>query len=151
MALDSSSNMLEDLTVISQSDTTKSCFPRPGNNVKKKYMLKDLQKVREILKDVDLSLTLFIDDSPEKNLLNDEFSAIHPQTWTHDLNDKFLMNTMLPWLANVFSSNLSMAKYVHNHPLAGCPDPIEFRSIALAQNIIIGCSQKWNTKVGKFH
>ena len=95
-------------------------------------MLKDLQKVKEILKDIDLSLTLLIDDSPEKNLLNDEFSAIHPQTWTGDLNDKFLMNTMLPWLKNMFSSNLSVAEYVRNHFLAGCPDPTEFRSTILA-------------------
>ena len=151
VALGSSPSTLEDLTVMSQSDSTESSFPRPGNNVEKKYMLKDLQKVREILKDVDLSLTLLIDDSPKKNLLNDEFNVIHPQMWTRDLNDKFLMNTMLLWLENMFSSNLSMAKYVRNHPLAGCPNPTEFRSTTLAQNIVIGCSRKWNTKIGKFH
>ena len=150
MALGSSPGTLEDLTIMSQSDITESSFPRPGNNVEK-YMLKDLQKVKEILKDVDLSLTSLIDNNPKKNLLNYEFSAIHPQTWTRDLNDKFLMNTMLPWLENMFSSNLSVAEYVRNHSLAGCPDPTEFRSTALAQNIVIGCSRKWNTKVEKFH
>ena len=118
VAFGSSLGTLEDLTVMLQPDTMESSFPRSWNNVEKKYMLKDLQKVREILKQVDLSLKLLIDDSPKKNLLNNEFTTIHPQMWIGDLKDKFLMNTMLPWLENIFSSNLSVAEYVRNHPLA---------------------------------
>ena len=58
-------------------------------------MLKELKKVQSGLEHVDLAMTLLIDDSPEKNLLNNEFSAIHPLSWTGDLTDKFLMTTLL--------------------------------------------------------
>lgn len=142
---------IAELEVMSQSDVTESSFPRPGNNIEKKYMLKDLKKVRNFLDHVDLDLTLLIDDSPEKNLLNDEFSAIHPESWAGDLKDKFLMTIMLPWLENMFSSNLPVAEFVRNNPLVGCVDPARFRLSDLAQNIITGCSKKWDSTRGAFN
>ena len=97
---------LSNVVVMSQSDVTMSTYLRGGEKVRKKYMLKELKKVQSGLEHIDLGMTLLIDDSPEKNLLNNEFSEIHPLSWTGDLMDKFLMTTLLPWLENMFSSNL---------------------------------------------
>lgn len=111
-------------------------------------MLKDLRDITNTLDDADLLYTLLIDDSPQKNLLNDEFSAIHPITWTPDMLDTFLTSTMLPWLEDMFSSKLCVADFVHSHILAGCQSSGEFKSTLLARNIVIGCSKKWDPTHG---
>ena len=110
---------LSNVVVMSQSDVTMSTYPRGGEKAGKKYMLKELKKVQSGLEHVDLAMTLLIDDSLEENLLNNEFSAIHPLSWTGDLTDKFLMTTLLPWLENMFSSNLYIPEYVRDNPLGG--------------------------------
>ena len=141
---------LSNVVVMSQSDVTMSTYPRGREKVGKKYMLKELKKVQSGLEHVDLAMTLFIDDSPEKNLLNNEFSAIHPLSWTGDLTDKFLMTTLLPWLENMFSSNLYVPEYVRDNPLGGCLRPSGIRSTALANNIVLGCYKEWNSVMGSF-
>ena len=108
---------LLNVVVMSQSDVMMSTYPRGGEKAGKKYMLKELKKVQSGLEHVDLAMTLLIDDSLEKNLLNNEFSAIHPLSWTCDLTDKFLMTTLLPWLENMFSSNLYCLNMFETIPL----------------------------------
>ena len=81
---------LSNVVVMSQFDVTMSTYSRGGEMAGKKYMLKELKKVQSALEHVHLAMTFLIDNSPEKNLLNNEFSAIHHLSWTCDLMDKFL-------------------------------------------------------------
>ena len=85
-----------------EKDTLKSCFitmSKPD----KPYMLKNLVVVlhclREEFKAHDI---LLIDDSLEKNLLNDPYSNVHPRTWSGMNNDNFLTVVLWPWLECLF-------------------------------------------------
>lgn len=147
-ALGSSTVKPDDFIVWSQVETTKSTFPRP-DNPSKRYMLKDLSKLAAHHDHVDLDITLLIDDSPEKNLLNGEFNAIHPPPWTGDMADQFLTTVLKPWLTDMFSSGAYVAEFVQKHPLPECQDG-RIRATELSRNIVTGCSRSWDPSIGKF-
>jgi ubiquinone/menaquinone biosynthesis C-methylase UbiE len=105
------------------------------NNLDKKYMLKELSRVAKKEGHTDTSYILLIDDSPEKNLLNSRYNAIHPRTWLGDIADDFLSSALKPWLQLLFLSRLKVSEFVKAKPLLGYQCPMNPRS-ALVDSII---------------
>ncbi len=122
--------------VMSQEACTVSSAKRQSNP-HKPYFLKDVQKVARQSGLGSTDYILLIDDSPEKNLLNSEFQAIHPSTWSGDVQDKFLNTVLKPWLEGLFSSAQVVPTYVEANPLPGGQSPIG-KDSPLAQHILGG-------------
>lgn len=139
-----------ELVVLSQTHVTTSSYPRVGDKPEKKYMLKDLKKLCEHVDYIDPDRTLLIDDSPEKNLLNEEFQAIHPRTWAGERGDSFLFDVVFPWLERLFASNQLVTEFVQAHPLDGCTRDVGFCFTEVAMNIVTGCTRKWDGRRKKF-
>ena len=129
----------KDIIVICQEDAIKSCFIR-GSKLDKPYILKNLvvivQCLREEFKKNDIVL---IDDSLEKNLLNDPYSNVHPQTWSRMNNDNFLKVVLWSWLECLFQLELDVPMFVSSNPLLGGPTPMD-RNGTEPTTIFEGCS-----------
>ena len=78
-----------------------------------------------------------MDDGPQKNLLNDVHSAIHPPTWSSDDDDRFITAQLQPWLEDLFKSSVPVTEYVKRIPLPIGQLPI-YRKSKLAIKILRG-------------
>ena len=61
-------------------------------------MLENLTAIIHLLREEEFKANdiLLIDDSLEKNLLNDPCTVVHPQTWSGMKNDNFLKIVFWP-------------------------------------------------------
>ena len=57
---------------------------------KKLVFLKNLKVFAKLLGLETVEDILLVDDGPEKNLLNDVHSVVHPPTWSGDDEDRFI-------------------------------------------------------------
>ena len=79
----------EDVQVLSQRDCTLSSY-MDALNPEKPVFLKNLKVYAKLLGLETVEDVLLMDDGPEKNLLNDVHSAVHPPTWSGDDEDRFI-------------------------------------------------------------
>ena len=62
---------------------------------------------------------LLMDDSLQKNLLNDVYSTIHPPTWSDDDGNRFITMHLQTWLEALFRSTKVVTEYVKRALLLG--------------------------------
>ena len=106
-------------------------------NPEKPIFLKNLEVYAKMLGLETVEDVLQVDDGPQKNLLNDVHSAIHPPTWSGDDEDRFITTQLQPWLEGLFRSSVPVTEYVKRVPLSGGELPI-YRKSELAINILRG-------------
>lgn len=123
-----------EVTYFSQAECTFSSYKNPSQP-NKPYFLKDLGTLHRMDEIDSVDNALMIDDSPVKNLLNDPYNAVHPETWSGDTSDIFLGTCLRPWLDGLFESNEAVPVYVKAVPLLGCQLPEE-RLGRLAKNVL---------------
>jgi hypothetical protein len=90
----------------------------------KPFFLKELASFARFAGLTSLDNILLIDDSPSKNLLNDEHSAIFPKAFRGELDDTYLHVHLMPWLDGLFKSNAAVPDYVRKNPLFGGQSPL---------------------------
>ena len=78
-----------------------------------------------------------MDDSPQKNLLNDVHSVVYPPTWSGDNEDRFITIQLQLWLEHLFRSSEAVTNYVKRVMLLGGHLP-EDRKSNLAIKILRG-------------
>ena len=67
------------------------------SNPEKPVFLKNLKVYTKMLGLETVEDVLLVDDGPQKNLLNDVHSTIHPPTWSRDDEDRFITIQLQPW------------------------------------------------------
>ena len=81
---------------------------------------------------------LLVDDSPLKNVINNPYNTVHPPTWNGSLEDNFMEQTLKPWLAALFASNVDVPIFVAQFPIPGrTPDLEQSNILAKAVNAAI--------------
>ena len=85
----------KDVQVLSQSDCTCSSYV-DASNPKKLVFLKNLNVFAKFLGLKTIEDVLLMDDNPQKNLLNDIHSVVHPPTWFSDDEDRFITMQLQP-------------------------------------------------------
>ena len=108
-----------------------------ASNPKKPVFLKNLKVYAKMLGLEIIEDVLLVDDGPQKNLLNDVHSAIHPLTWSGDDEDRFITIQLQPWLESLFRSSVPVTEYVKRVPLSGGQLPI-YQKSELAIKILRG-------------
>ena len=126
----------QDVQVLSQRHCTLTSYV-DESNPEKPVFLKNLEVYAKMLGLETVEDVLLVDDGPQKNLLNDVHSAIHPPTWSGDDEDRFITVQLQPWLEGLFRSSVPVTKYVKRVPLPGGQLPI-YRKSELAINILRG-------------
>ena len=126
----------EDVQVLSQRHCTLTSYV-DVSNPKKPVFLKNLEVYAKMLGLETVEDVLLMDDGPQKNLLNNVQSAIHPPTWSADDDDKFITAQLQPWLEGLFRSSVPVTEYVKRVPLPGGQLPI-YRKSELAIKILRG-------------
>ena len=74
---------------MSQRNYTLSSYIH-ASNPEKPLFLKNLKVYAKLLGLETVEDVLLVDDGPEKNLLNDVHSTVHPLIWSGDDEDKFI-------------------------------------------------------------
>jgi hypothetical protein len=136
VVLQGTSFKLPDVQVLSQNNCTRSSYVE-SSKPDKPFFLKDLRVFAKLLVLESVEEVLLVDDSPQKNLLNDPHNAVHPPTWSGDDNDRFLTMTLKPWLEGLFKSGEVVTDYVKRVPLPFGQLPMD-RSSDLALKILRG-------------
>ena len=126
----------EDVQVLSQRHCTLTSYV-DASNPEKPVFLKNLEVYAKMLGLETVEDVLLVDDGPQKNLLNDVHSAIHPPTWSGDDDDRFITAQLQPWLEGLFRSSVPVTEYVKRVPLSGGQLPI-YRKSKLAIKILRG-------------
>ena len=108
----------EDVRVLSQRHCTLTSYV-DASNPKKPIFLKNLEVYAKMLGLETVEDVLLVDDGPQKNLLNDVHSAIHPPIWSGDDEDRFITAQLQPWLEGLFRSSVPVTEYVKRVPLPG--------------------------------
>ena len=126
----------EDVQVLSQRHCTLTSY-MDASNLEKPVFLKNLKVYAKMLGLETVEDVLLVDDGPQKNLLNDIHSAIHPPTWFGDDEDRFITTQLQPWLEGLFRSSVPVTEYVKRVPLPGGQLPIYWKS-KLAIKILKG-------------
>ena len=126
----------QDVQVLSQRHCTLTSYV-DASNPEKPVFLKNLEVYAKMLGLETVEDVLLVDDGPQKNLLNDVHSAIHPSTWSSDDEDRFITAQLQPWLEDLFRSSVPVTEYVKRVPLPGGQLPI-YRKSELAINILRG-------------
>ena len=126
----------EDVQVLSQRHCTLSSYVE-ASNPEKPVFFKNLKVYAKILGLETVEDVLLVDDGPQKNLLNDVHSAIHPPTWSGDDEDRFITIQLQPWLEGRFRSSIPVTEYVKRVPLPSGQLPI-YRKSELAIKILRG-------------
>ena len=126
----------KDVQVLSQRDCTLFSYV-DASNQEKLIFLKNLKVFvkllgLEIVKDV-----LLVNDGPEKNLLNDVHSAVHPLTWSGNDEDRFITMQLQLWLEGLFRSSVAVTDYVKRVSLLG-GQLLIYRKSELAIKILKG-------------
>ena len=103
----------------------------------KPVFLKNLEVYAKMLGFETVEDVLLVDDGPQKNLLNDVHSGVHPPTWSGDDEDRFITAQLQPWLEDLFRSSVPVTEYVKRVPLPGGQLPI-YRKSELAIKILRG-------------
>ena len=97
-----------DVIALWQEKCVQSLYRSP-NALSKPFSLRELATFANIAGLSSLDDILLIYDSPLKNLMNDSHSAVFPPTFRGDLNDSYLLDTLLPWLDGLFKPNKAVA------------------------------------------
>ena len=126
----------EDVQVLSQRHCTLTSYV-DASNPEKPVFLKNLEVYAKMLGLETVEDVLLVDNGPQKNLLNDVHSAIHPPTRFGDDDDRFITAQLQPWLEGLFRSSVPVAEYVKRVPLPGGQLPI-YRKSELAIKILRG-------------
>ena len=108
-----------------------------ASNPEKPIFLKNLKVYAKLLGLETIEDVLLVDDGPEKNLLNDVHSVVHPPTWSGDDEDRFITMQLQPWLEDLFKSSVPVTEYVKRVLLPGGQLPI-YRKSELAIKILRG-------------
>ena len=108
---------------MSQTECLVSKY-RDKDKPHKPIFLKPLSKVYEAFPGANVTNTLIIDDSPDKNALNHPDNSIHPlsfKTFTSIVDRHTLLN-LKGWLEGLLASNENVQGYVlRNRPADGSP------------------------------
>ena len=126
----------QDVQVLSQRHCTLTSYV-DASYPEKPVFLKNLEVYAKMLGLETVEDVLLVDDGPQKNLLNDVHSAVHPPTWSGDDEDRFITAQLQPWLEGLFRSSVSVTEYVKRVPLPGGQLPIYLKS-ELAIKILRG-------------
>ena len=126
----------QDVQVLSQRHCILTSYV-DASNPEKPVFLKNLEVYAKMLGLETVEDVLLVDDGPEKNLLNDVHSAVHPPTWSSDDEDRFITTQLQPWLEGLFRSSVPVTEYVKRVPLPGGQLPI-YRKSELAIKILRG-------------
>ena len=108
-----------------------------ASNPEKPVFLKNLKVYAKMLGLETVEDVLLVDDGPQKNLLNNIHSVVHPPTWSGDDEDRFITIQLQPWLEGLFRSSVPVTKYVKWIPLSRGQLPIDRKS-ELAIQILRG-------------
>ena len=114
----------KDVTILSQEECVISSYRDP-KNLNKPFFLKDLIMLAKILKLDSFDDIVLVDDNPLKNLTNNRYSAVFPETWIGDMRDMYLIGVLIPWLGSLFKSNDPVPKHVQNDPLFHGQNPTD--------------------------
>ena len=79
----------KDVKVLSQSNCTHSLYI-DSSYPSKLCFLKNLFQFAKLLRLEIVENVLLVDDSPQKNLLNDVHSIIHPLIWSSNDENRFI-------------------------------------------------------------
>ena len=90
VVLQNTSLKQKDVQVLRQTNCTLSSYVDASNS-EKPVFLKNLKVFAKLLGLETVEDVLLVDDGPQKNLLNDVHSAIHPPTWSGDDEDRFII------------------------------------------------------------
>ena len=101
----------EVVEVLSQRHCTLSSYV-DASDLEKPIFLKNLKVYAKMLGLETVEDVLLVDNGPEKNLLNNVHSAIHPSTWSGDDEDRFITIQLHPWLKGLFRSRIPIIQYV---------------------------------------
>ena len=93
----------KDVQVLSQRHCTLSSY-MDALNPEKLVFLKNMKVYAKMLGLETVEDVLLVDDGPQKDLLNDVHSPIHPPTWSGDDEDRFITIQLQPWLEGLFRS-----------------------------------------------
>ena len=126
----------EDVQVLSQRHCTLTSYV-DASNPEKPVFLKNLEVYAKMLGLETVKDVLLVDDGPQKNLLNDVHSAIHPPTWSGDDDNRFITAQLQPWLEGLFRSSVPITEYVKRVLLLGGQLPI-YQKSELAIKILRG-------------
>ena len=126
----------EDVQLLSQCHCTLTSYV-DASNPEKPVFFKNLEVYAKMLGLEIVEDVLLVDDGPQKNLLNDVHSAIHPPTWSGDDDERFITAQLQPWLESLFRSSVLVTEYVKRVPLLGGQLPI-YRKSELAIKILRG-------------
>ena len=126
----------QDVHVLSQRHCTLTSYV-DTSYPEKPVFLKNLEVYAKMLGLETVEDVLLVDDGPQKNLLNDVHSAIHPPTWSGDDEDKFITAQLQPWLEGLFRSSVPVTEYVKQVPIPGGQLPVYWKS-ELAIKILRG-------------
>ena len=125
--LHSTSLKQKNVQVLSQRDCTHSSY-MDASNLEKLVFLKNLNVFAKLLGLETVEDVLLVDNSPQKNLLNDVHSVVHPSTWTGDDEDRFITIQLQLWLEGLFRSSEVVTEYVKRVPLPGGQLPEDQKS-----------------------
>ena len=119
----------------SQVNCTESSYK--ARKLDKPFFLKELATLlcSNVIQSLDY--VLLIDDSPLENIANHPCNAIHPQTWSGEVGDSFLMGSLRTWLEGLLASKRPVPEYVKANPLKGSQMPAD-RTGGLRLNILMG-------------
>jgi len=81
------------------------------------YFLKDLSYFSHLTKLASIEDVLLIDDSLEKNLLNNCHNVIHPQSCSSNMRDHFFIMVLKPWLCG-FLIQTKLLRFMTMDPLS---------------------------------
>ena len=126
----------QNVQVLSQRHCTLTSYV-DASNPEKPVFLKNLEVYAKMLGLETVEDVLLVDDGPQKNLLNDVHSAVHPPTWSGDDEDRFITAQLQPWLEGLFRSSVPVTEYVKRVPLPGGQLPI-YRKSELTIKILRG-------------
>ena len=85
----------QDVQVLSQCHCTLTSYV-DTSNPEKPVFLKNLEVYAKMLGLETVEDVLLVDDGPQKNLLNDVHSVVHPPTWSGDDEDRFITAQLQP-------------------------------------------------------
>lgn len=103
--------------IMHQTDCTDTGLKAPKNRFQPLF-LKELTKVWTSFRpgEFNPSNTLLVDDSPYKALRNPPFTAIHPETYTHNTDDNFLSGPLQVYLEGLRDA-ANVQQFVRDNPI----------------------------------
>ena len=116
-----------DVVCLSQAACIQSKYRSPAVP-NKSFLLKELATFVWFAGLSSVDNILLIDDSPTKNLLNNEHNVVFPRTFCGEANDTYLNEHLLPWLLGLFKSNEAVPNYVKENPAFGGQCPVTLLS-----------------------